>query len=109
MEMDIKMGINRNLQLSPTVYNRLQSSMEFKAVFHHVYIRAHKDPMKKWNQLSYMATSDVIFDVLEVWLPKWCAHLHDGNFSAQRRKEETKLWMAQLAEKRIKEVAMAQA
>lgn len=43
MEMNIKMGINHKLQLSPTVYNSLQSFAEFKEYFHNVYIRAQKD------------------------------------------------------------------
>lgn len=47
MEMNIRMGITRKPRLSPTVYNSLQSFTKFKEDFHHVYIRAHKDPTKK--------------------------------------------------------------
>jgi len=44
MEMNIKMGINHKPLLSPTVYNSLQSFAEFKKDFHHIYLRACKDP-----------------------------------------------------------------
>ena len=40
MEMNIRMGINHKPWISPTVYNSLQSFMEFKADFNHVFIRA---------------------------------------------------------------------
>ena len=73
MEMNIRMGINRKLWLSPTIYNSLQSFVEFKANFHHVYMRACKDPVKKWNELPYLAMNDIIFDILEAWPPKWPA------------------------------------
>ncbi len=71
MEMNIRMGINRKPRLSPTVYNRLQSFVEFKVDFHHIYLRARKDLTKKWSELPFIATDDVIFDVLETWLPEW--------------------------------------
>ena len=40
MEMNIKMGINHKSWLSPTIYNNLQSFVEFKVDFYHVYIWA---------------------------------------------------------------------
>lgn len=105
------MGINRKAWLSPTVYNNLQSFAEFKADFHHIYIRALKDPAKKWNELPYMATDDVIFDVLEAWPLEWCtpaiSSVEEGKSAAQKKKKESKLWVAQLAEKRRKEAATA--
>jgi len=73
MEMNIRMGINCKPRLSPTVYNSLQSFTEFKADFHHVYIRVRKDPMKAWHELPYLAMDDVIFFVLESWPSEWCA------------------------------------
>lgn len=73
MEMKIRMGINRKLRLSPIVYNSLQIFADFKVDFHHVYIKVHKDPTKKWKELSYLATDDVIFVVLESWLLEWHA------------------------------------
>ena len=73
MELKIKMGINCKPWLSSTVYNNLQSFTEFKVDFHHVYIRARKDPTKKWNELPYLGTDDVIFNILEVWPSEWHA------------------------------------
>ena len=111
MEMNIIMGINRKPWLSPTIYNILESFTEFKAEFHHIYLRVCKDPAKKWNELPYMATDDVIFDVLETWLPEWCApDISTMEMSVkQKKKEEAKLCMAQLAEKRRKEAVVAKA
>lgn len=71
MEMNIRMGINRKPRLLPTVYNSLQSFVEFKADFHHVFIKARKDPMKMWHELPYLVTDDVIFAVLESWPLEW--------------------------------------
>ena len=73
MEMNIRMGINRKLQLSPTLYASLQSFAEFKVDFHHVFIMAQKDPMNTWHNLPYLETDDVIFAVLESWFQEWCA------------------------------------
>ena len=67
MEINIRMGINCKLWLSPTRYTSLQSFVEFKADFHHVFIGARKDPMKTWHNLLYLANGDVIFAVLESW------------------------------------------
>ena len=73
MELNIWMGINHKPQLSPTVYNSLQSFVEFNTNFHHLFIRAQKDPMKTWHDLLYLATDDVIFAFLESWLLEWRA------------------------------------
>ena len=55
-----------------------------------------------WCELPYLATSDVIF-VIESWLPEWRAPvgsmMEAEKFATQRRKEEAKLQMVQLAEK----------
>ena len=67
MEMNIRMGINHKLRLSPTVYNSLQSFTVFKEDFHHVYYGAQKDPMKTWHELPYLAIDNVILTVLESW------------------------------------------
>lgn len=69
MEMNIRMRINCTPQLSPTFYNSLQGFMEFKSDLHHIYIRAYKEPIVKWNELPYLTTDDIIFNVFEVWLP----------------------------------------
>lgn len=65
MEKNIRMGINLKSQLSPTIYNNLQSFAEFKADFHNIFLRARKDLAKKWNELPFIATDDVIFYVIE--------------------------------------------
>lgn len=109
------MGINIKLWLSPTIHNSLQSFAEFKENFHHVFIRVQKDPTKTWHDLPYLATDDMIFAVLESWLPKSRTPADSvvemEKSTVQRKKEETKLRMTQLAEKRrkVKAVAKAQA
>lgn len=97
--------------MSTTIYNSLQSFAKFKADLHNIYTRAHKDPTKKWIEIHFVATDDVIFNVLETSLPEW--HAPDitaiENFVAQRKKEEVKMRMAQLVEKRRKEAVTAEA
>jgi len=74
-----------------------------------ISIRVQKDPMWKWYDLSYLATDDAIDAVLDKWMAEWhtSTNLEVGGskFSAQKKKEEAKLKMAQLVEKRKKEVA----
>ena len=94
MEMNIRMGINYKPQLSSIVYTSLQSFTEFKVEFHHIYLRVCKDPANKWNKLPYMAIDDVIFDVLETWLPEWCAVDISMLEKSATQKEEAKLHMA---------------
>jgi len=95
MEMNIRMGINRKPRLSPIVYNSLQSFVEFKANFCHVFIRAWKDPTKTWHDLPYLATNDVIFAVLESWPLEWHAlasfMVETEKYAMHHKKEETKL------------------
>jgi len=64
MEMNIRMGINCKLRFLPMVKNSLQSFADFKAEFHHVFIRARKDHTKTWHELPYLVTGDVIFVAL---------------------------------------------
>ena len=113
MEMSICMGINRKPWLPPTIYANLQSFVEFKEYFHHVFIKVRKDPTNTWHNLSYLATDDAIFAILESWPPKWCtptSSMVETNKSAtQHKKEEKKFQMAQLAEKGIKEEVEAKA
>ena len=107
--MSARLGINCKPRLSPIGY----ASFLCKADFHHVFIRAWKDPTKTWHSVPYLATDDDIFEVLESWPLEW--HTATGSvvemdkFTAQRKKEETKLRMAQLVEKRRKEEAEAKA
>lgn len=107
MEMNIRMWINCKSRLSPTIYNSLQSFTEFKADFNHVYIRARKEPMNKWNELHYLTMNDVIFTVLDSWPLEWHAQassmVEPYKYAEKRKREEAKLWMAQLAEKRRNE------
>jgi len=60
--------------------------MEFKADFHHVYIKAQKDPTKTWDELPYLVTDNVIFVVLELWPPKWNAL---ASFTVEEEKSAT--------------------
>ena len=93
------------------VYTNMQSYVDINVDFHRISIRAGKDPTKKWYDLSYLATDDVIFNVLETWPSKW--HAPDiteiEKLAAQRKKEEAKLRIAKLTEKRRKEVATEKA
>lgn len=61
------------MRLLPTIYNSLENFAKFKAGFHHIYINVFKEHPNKWNELPYLATNDVIFTVLELWLLEWCA------------------------------------
>jgi len=111
MEINIRMGINPKPQLSPTLYNSLQSYAEFKVDLHNIYIRVCKDPTKKWSKLPFLATDDVIFNVLETWPPEWRApDIAAVEMSmAQKKKEEVKPCTVQFAEKRRQEVAAEKA
>jgi len=103
----------KNAPARPMVYNSLQSFSEFKADFHHVYIRARKDLAKMWHELPYLAIDDVIFAVLESWPPEWHAPassvVEAEKSATQRKKEEAKLRMAQLVEKCRNEAATTKA
>jgi len=70
MEMNVHMAIIHQLQFSPTVFDKLQSYMEFKADFHHVSIRAWKEPKKNWHEFPYLVTDDAIPTIIERWLAK---------------------------------------
>lgn len=98
MEMNIHMVINRKLQLSPTVFAKLQECVEFKADFQRVSIRAWKDPEQQWHDLPYLATDDAIDTVLDHWPTKsrTTSNLTVGSSksSTQRKKEGSKLKMA---------------
>lgn len=97
------MGINHKPQLSPKVYAILKSFVEFKADFHHVFIRVRKDLVKTWHNILHLAINDVIFIVLESWPSEWRAlagsTMEMDKSVAQRKKGETKLRMVQLVEK----------
>ena len=64
MEMNIHMAINHKLWLSPTVFANLQGYTKFKVDFHHVSIKARKDPEQTWYDLPYLEMDDVIDVVL---------------------------------------------
>lgn len=72
-----------------------------------------KNPAKKWNELPYLATDDVIFTILELWQSKWRAPamstLETKKPATQWKKEEEKLRMVQLADKRSKKAATEKA
>ena len=91
--MNLRMWINRKPRLSPTVYNSLQSFVEFKANMHNIYIRVRKDPTKQWTKLPFVSTNDAIFNVLEAWPSEW--HTPDiaeiEKSAVQKKKDEAKL------------------
>lgn len=107
MKVSIRMWINRRPHLSPTVHNSLQSFADFKADMHNIYIKAWKDPTKQCMKLPFVATDDVIFMILETWPPKWrapdLAKLEKG--AAQKKKDDAKLCITQLAKRRRNEKA----
>ena len=100
MEMNLRMGINHKPRLSSTAYNNLQSFGEFKVDLHSIYIRVCKDPTKHWRELPFVATDDVIFDVLETWPLKWLLEWHTPDIAtmeksiAQKKKKDAKICMA---------------
>ena len=97
MEMNICMAINRKPWLSPTMFANLQGYIEFKAGFHHLSIRARKDPAKTWYDLPYLATDDAIDVVLDRWSTEWCTTsdlvVRARKSTTQRKKEEAKIKM----------------
>lgn len=103
------MWINRKPRLSPTVYNSLQSFVEFKVDMHNIYIRARKDLMNKWTKLPFVATNDAIFNVLEVSPLEW----HTTNIieimklEEKKKKDDAKPRITQLEKKRRKEIVIA--
>lgn len=102
------MAINHKPHFSPTLYTNLQGYTKFKADLHQVSIKVRKDPTQKWHDFPYLAMDDVIDVVLDQWLTEWrtITDLVVGRSKSamQKKKEEAKLKMAQLAEKRKKEV-----
>lgn len=101
MEMNLRMGINCNPRFLPTIYNNLQTFAKFKVDMHSIYIRAQKDPTLQWKKLPFVATNDVIFKILETWLLERRApdFVEIEKSTAERKKDETKLCIAQLAKK----------
>lgn len=110
METSIQILIKRRSCLSPTVHNSLHIFSDFKADMHNIYIRARKDLAKQWMKLLFLATNDAIFTVLETWPPEWCAQ-NLGELekaAAQKKKDDAKLCVTQLEEKRQNEKAVAE-
>ncbi len=109
MEMNTYMAINRKPRLSLTVFANLKGYSKFKAYFHHVAIKVRKDLAQKWYDLPYLATYEFIDGVLDRWPAEWCSTTNlamgGSKSSTQRKKEEAKLKMTQLAKKRKKETA----
>lgn len=66
--------------------------------------------MHQWTKLPFIAINDVIFTVLETWPPEWCA-LDFAELEKKtiwKRKEDAKLHVTQLAEKRRNEKVTAE-
>lgn len=99
------MWINKRLHLSPTVHNSLQSFADIKDDMHNIYIRVRKDLAKQWTKLPFVAIDDVIFIVFETWPPEWNTPdlVELENVVAQKKKDNAKLHITQLAEKRRNE------
>lgn len=107
MEMSINMAINSKPWLSPIVLDQLAEYVEFKMDFHYVSMRAWKDPEKKWYDLPYLTTDDMNTVILYHCLAE-CHAASDltvgsRKFATKRKKEEARLKMEQLVEKRKKE------
>jgi len=73
MEVSIWTWIAHRLGLSSIVYNNLQSTTEFKANMHNLYIRARKDPKQTWVKLPFIAMNNAIYKVLAAWPLEWRA------------------------------------
>ena len=63
--MNIRMAINCKLWLSPTVFANRQGYADFRVDLNHLSIKAWKDPVQKWYDLSYLATDATIDTVLD--------------------------------------------
>jgi len=77
---------------------------------YNVYIRPCKDTMKQWAKLPFIATDDTIFTILETWPLEW--HTPDlaelEKVAAHKKKDDAKMCVTQLAEKRWKEKVAAE-
>jgi len=67
VEMNIQMWISGKSHFSQKMCNNLQSFVDFKADMRNIFIRAHKDLVKKWTKLPFVAIDDAIFTTLEAW------------------------------------------
>ena len=72
---------------------------------YNLYIRAHKDPVRTWAKLLFIAMDDVIFAVMESWPPESRAPdlAEMEKVATQQQKKDTKLHLAQLAKRRHQE------
>lgn len=94
-EASLPIAINQKPRLSSTVNEQLLEYVEFKADFHHMYIRVRKDPQQKWFDLPYLSTDDAIQEFIKRWLVDWnsLSDLAVGTTkgtgsSAEKKKEE---------------------
>jgi len=82
--------------------------VEFREKFHYVSIKAQKDPEQKWYDLPYLETDDEIAAVIESWPAEWrmASDLSTGSSKSavKQKKEEARIKMQQLDERRKKEV-----
>lgn len=65
------MWIKKQSHLSTSVYDSLKSFADFKIDMKNMYIRAQKDPEKKWTTLPFIAIDEVVFMVLYTWPLEW--------------------------------------
>lgn len=74
---------------------------------HNIFIKVCKDSAKQWMKLPFVAIDDAIFTALETWPSQWHApNLAELEKAAsQKKKDNAKLRVTQLAEKGWSETA----
>lgn len=70
-ELELCMVINQKPQLFPTLFKEYWCSADFKVDFHHVYIRARHNMMKKWMTFPFLVTEDDIPQLVIKWSVDW--------------------------------------
>lgn len=69
---------------------------------HNIFIKAHKDLVKQWMKLPFVATDDAIFTILDACPPGMVCprYFQTREATTQKNKDDAKLRVTQLAEKR---------
>lgn len=71
VEMDLCTVISQRPRLSPTLLEKLEAYVEFKADFHNVTIRTRKDLKKTWYKLSYLVGEVDVQEIVGKWPWEW--------------------------------------
>lgn len=61
------MVINQKPRLSPSLFMEYRRIVDFKADFHHAYIRVRSDLTEKWTKFSFLVTED---DITQLFLQR---------------------------------------